>query len=435
MWIARRSSTFWRPTRPRRSAIAPSAVIPVASRRSAGRSPTALLAGGVLPGDEAHAGPRPGHRRQPSRPAGGRRRPRDARRAPTSSPFVALADLPMAMTAHVVYQRRGRRPAGDRLTGRDPRYHPQTNRFRRPAGERRRVDACTFWGLLLDERPQFYRWLRSRASLQWPDRGDAAKSPVRRPLSPAIRGSGPPARLQRPARHRLPSTAMQAASRISRACWRASAGRQRVDTGHRHAGQRTAIRRRFGQRTLSADRATTRAGAGRRRRRLRGAARPAADRWPAPRRSTSPASRSWRSPSNTSPTSSRCGSLRLELAADYLVMAAWLAYLKSRLLLPEEKDGEEPTGEELAAELAFRLRRLEAMRDAAARLANRNRLGRDVFARGQPEPVEIVQAQRILRHALRPAHRLCDAAAGTRDRPRSRRARARYGRFRTPARR
>jgi len=82
-------------------------------------------------------------------------------------------------------------------------------------------------------------------------------------------------------------------------------------------------------------------------------------------------------------------SLRLELAADYLVMAAWLAYLKSRLLLPEVGDGEEPTGEELAAELAFRLRRLEAMRAAAGRLANRDRLGRDVFARGLPEPVEI----------------------------------------------
>ena len=61
--------------------------------------------------------------------------------------------------------------------------------------------------------------------------------------------------------------------------------------------------------------------------------------------------------------------LRLELAADYLVMAAWLAYLKSRLLLPAEED-EEPTGEELAAALAFRLQRLEAMREAAARLAN-----------------------------------------------------------------
>ncbi len=82
--------------------------------------------------------------------------------------------------------------------------------------------------------------------------------------------------------------------------------------------------------------------------------------------------------------------LRLELAADYLVMAAWLAYLKSRLLLPAEED-EEPTGEELAAELAFRLQRLEAMREAAARLANRNRLGRDVFPRGAPEPIEIVR--------------------------------------------
>jgi segregation and condensation protein A len=85
----------------------------------------------------------------------------------------------------------------------------------------------------------------------------------------------------------------------------------------------------------------------------------------------------------------RIRSLRLELAADYLVMAAWLAYLKSRLLLPEVSDGEEPTGAELAAELAFRLRRLEAVREAAARLANRNRLGRDVFARGNPEPIEI----------------------------------------------
>jgi segregation and condensation protein A len=82
-------------------------------------------------------------------------------------------------------------------------------------------------------------------------------------------------------------------------------------------------------------------------------------------------------------------SLRLELAADYLVMAAWLAYLKSRLLLPEIQDGEEPTGEELAEALAFRLRRLEAMRDAAASLANRDRLGRDVFARGAPEPLVV----------------------------------------------
>lgn len=79
--------------------------------------------------------------------------------------------------------------------------------------------------------------------------------------------------------------------------------------------------------------------------------------------------------------------LRLELAADYLVMAAWLAFLKSKLLIPEPKVEGEQTGEEMAAILQFRLKRLEAMRDAAARLVNRNRLGRDVFARGMPEMV------------------------------------------------
>lgn len=79
--------------------------------------------------------------------------------------------------------------------------------------------------------------------------------------------------------------------------------------------------------------------------------------------------------------------LRLELAADYLVMAAWLAFLKSRLLIPKPGGDEGQSGEELAAVLQFRLRRLEAMRDAAARLVNRNRLGRDVFARGMPETV------------------------------------------------
>ncbi|MEM0899968.1 MAG: ScpA family protein [Pseudomonadota bacterium] len=81
--------------------------------------------------------------------------------------------------------------------------------------------------------------------------------------------------------------------------------------------------------------------------------------------------------------------LRIELAADYLVMAAWLAYLKSRLLIPQVKDDEGPTGEEMAAILQFRLQRLEAMRDAAARLVNRNRLTRDVFARGMPEAVVV----------------------------------------------
>ncbi|RWP04259.1 ScpA family protein [Mesorhizobium sp.] len=79
--------------------------------------------------------------------------------------------------------------------------------------------------------------------------------------------------------------------------------------------------------------------------------------------------------------------LRLELAADYLVMAAWLAFLKSKLLIPKQPGDEGESGEELAAVLQFRLKRLEAMRDASARLVNRNRLGRDVFARGMPELV------------------------------------------------
>ena len=80
-------------------------------------------------------------------------------------------------------------------------------------------------------------------------------------------------------------------------------------------------------------------------------------------------------------------SLRLELAADYLVMAAWLAFLKSRLLLPPDPTEEGPSGEELAAHLAFQLERLQAMRDCAARLMGRDRLGRDFFARGQGEDV------------------------------------------------
>jgi segregation and condensation protein A len=79
--------------------------------------------------------------------------------------------------------------------------------------------------------------------------------------------------------------------------------------------------------------------------------------------------------------------MRLELAADYLVMAAWLAYLKSKLLIPKQAGEDGETGEEMAAVLQFRLKRLEAMREAAARLVNRNRLGRDVFQRGMPETV------------------------------------------------
>ena len=79
--------------------------------------------------------------------------------------------------------------------------------------------------------------------------------------------------------------------------------------------------------------------------------------------------------------------LRIELAADYLVMAAWLAFLKSRLLLPPDPQEDGPTGEELAAHLAFQLQRLEAMREVAAKLMARDRLGRDFFARGITEDV------------------------------------------------
>ena len=84
--------------------------------------------------------------------------------------------------------------------------------------------------------------------------------------------------------------------------------------------------------------------------------------------------------------------LRLEIAADYLVMAAWLAFLKSKLLLPAEQDEDGgSSGEELAQLLAFRLKRLDAMREAAAQLMTRKRLGRDVFARGMPEPLRITR--------------------------------------------
>ncbi|MBC7142764.1 MAG: segregation/condensation protein A [Rhodobacteraceae bacterium] len=79
--------------------------------------------------------------------------------------------------------------------------------------------------------------------------------------------------------------------------------------------------------------------------------------------------------------------LRIELAADYLVMAAWLAFLKSRLLLPPDPSDDGPSGEELAAHLAFQLERLQAMREAAARLMGRDQKGRDFFARGIPEDV------------------------------------------------
>jgi segregation and condensation protein A len=81
----------------------------------------------------------------------------------------------------------------------------------------------------------------------------------------------------------------------------------------------------------------------------------------------------------------RVRSTNLELAADYLVMAAWLAYLKSRLLLPELNGEDEPTGEEMAAALAFQMRRLESMQEAGERIMARPRLGQDFFANGMPE--------------------------------------------------
>ena len=85
----------------------------------------------------------------------------------------------------------------------------------------------------------------------------------------------------------------------------------------------------------------------------------------------------------------RAQKIRLELAADYLVMAAWLAYLKSRLLLPQSDDDEEPSGAEMAAALRYQLQRLEAMRNTGQSLFDRPQLGAEFHARGMPEPVRI----------------------------------------------
>ena len=90
----------------------------------------------------------------------------------------------------------------------------------------------------------------------------------------------------------------------------------------------------------------------------------------------------------------RARRLRLELAADYLVMAAWLAYLKSRLLLPEPEGEDEPSGAEMAAALKYQLQRLEAMQRAGPELMARPRLGREVFARGAPDPLRVVTLTR-----------------------------------------
>jgi segregation and condensation protein A len=89
----------------------------------------------------------------------------------------------------------------------------------------------------------------------------------------------------------------------------------------------------------------------------------------------------------------RARKMRIEVAADYLVMAAWLAYLKSRLLIPVPPGTEDVPAEDMAARLAFRLQRLQAMRDAAAQLMARNLFGRDVHGRGAPEPL-VVETQR-----------------------------------------
>src|SRR6478609_6546998 len=82
--------------------------------------------------------------------------------------------------------------------------------------------------------------------------------------------------------------------------------------------------------------------------------------------------------------------LKLEIAADYLVMAAWLAYLKSCLLLPKDPEAD-PSPEEIALRLQMRLQRLDAMREAGARLLGRDRVGRDVFARGAPEGLRLIR--------------------------------------------
>jgi segregation and condensation protein A len=87
--------------------------------------------------------------------------------------------------------------------------------------------------------------------------------------------------------------------------------------------------------------------------------------------------------------------VRLEIAADYLVMAAWLAYLKSRLLLPEPEGEPDPTAEAMANALQFQLRRLEAMQEAGTRLFARPLVGRDVFERGAPEGVKVIVKEKL----------------------------------------
>ena len=125
--------------------------------------------------------------------------------------------------------------------------------------------------------------------------------------------------------------------------------------------------------------------------------------------------------------------IRLELAADYLVMAAWLAFLKSRLLLPEPATPDGPSAEEMATALANRLRRLEAIREASNRLMNRPQFQRDIFPRGNPESIAEITPSEIHRDPVRPAHRLCRAAPAARAGDRASGASARCGRWRRRA--
>jgi len=99
---------------------------------------------------------------------------------------------------------------------------------------------------------------------------------------------------------------------------------------------------------------------------------------------------------------SEARALKLEIAADYLVMAAWLAYLKSCLLLPRDPEAD-PSAEEIALRLQLRLQRLDAMRDAGARLLGRDRIGRDVFVRGAPEGLRLIREVLAARSRLDPS--------------------------------
>ena len=102
--------------------------------------------------------------------------------------------------------------------------------------------------------------------------------------------------------------------------------------------------------------------------------------------------------------------LKLEIAADYLVMAAWLAYLKSCLLLPKDPE-QDPSPEEIAFRLQMRLQQLDAMREAGARLLGRDRIGRDVFVRGAPEGLRLIRTAAWQVRDFRPVSRPTEPSA------------------------